>query len=482
MSVNNQASEINQVGCINQADISEQADDISAVTKLLGRPPECAFEVVVREVNGVPVVIRNAPFLRQGRPMPTLYWLVGSTHCRQVAKLESQGGVRTAEAAVDEEALAAAHARYASERDAYIPADHEGPVPSGGVGGTMRGVKCLHAHYAWYLAGGEDPVGRWVAQQLSTAVIDCGTNSTRMLITDATGENTLERRFTLTRLGEGVNASGALKPAAIERTLACLRGYKRVMDRYMISSVRAVSTSAVRDSDNRSDFLNAASSLVGKEFECLPGDEEARLAFQGAVSDLRPSDGPFLVVDIGGGSTELSYGVNKCESSVSLNLGSVRLTEQYMHHDPPLAEELSSCLSIIKLHLDDAVQHLNSQASTFSNALAEKQLQMVGVAGTVTTAASVEIGLDTYDRDRIHHFRMTKAAVEDVFRTLAVEPLSDRVHNPGLEHDRADVIVAGVCILIGIMRFFGFEECLVSECDLLDGLIQSVTGSQSVSG
>jgi hypothetical protein len=140
--------------------------DTEAVATLLGRPPRGEFDVVVRDADGRPVVIRNAPFLADGTPMPTRFWLVDESLRRAVGALEAAGGVRAAEAAVDPEALAAAHARYAAEREAAVPAGHSGPRPSGGVGGTRRGVKCLHAHYAWYLAGGDDPVGRWVAERL----------------------------------------------------------------------------------------------------------------------------------------------------------------------------------------------------------------------------------------------------------------------------------------------------------------------------
>ncbi len=136
------------------------------VAELLGREPEGHFEIVVVDDAGDPVVICNAPVLNNGRPMPTRYWLVGEEPRRAVGRLESAGGVRQAEAAVDAVELAEAHARYAAERDAAIDRAHSGPRPSGGVGGTRRGVKCLHAHYAWFLAGGDDPVGRWVAEQL----------------------------------------------------------------------------------------------------------------------------------------------------------------------------------------------------------------------------------------------------------------------------------------------------------------------------
>jgi uncharacterized protein len=144
-------------------------DDVALLTERLGRPPEGDFDVVVRSADGAPVVIRNAPFLRDGTPMPTRYWLVDPALRAAVARLESAGGVRMAEAAVDPAELAAAHAAYAAERDAAIDPAHTGPRPSGGVGGTRRGVKCLHAHYAWHLAGGVDPVGRWVEERMAEA-------------------------------------------------------------------------------------------------------------------------------------------------------------------------------------------------------------------------------------------------------------------------------------------------------------------------
>lgn len=141
-------------------------DDRSRVAQLLGREPAGAFEVVVRDEHGDPVVVRNAPFLHDGTPMPTRYYLVGAELVRDVSRLEAGGGVKAAEAAVDPEVLAAVHARYGAERDAAIPAAHEGPRPYGGVGGTRTGVKCLHAHVAHLLAGGDDPVGRWTLDQL----------------------------------------------------------------------------------------------------------------------------------------------------------------------------------------------------------------------------------------------------------------------------------------------------------------------------
>ena len=147
--------------------MAASVSDVEVVTELLGRTPQCEFDVVVRDRDGSPVVIRNAPLLDDGTPMPTRYWLVGRRESEAVSRLESRGGVRAAERAVEPADLAAAHARYAAERDAEIPPDHAGPRPSGGVGGTRTGVKCLHADYAAHLAGLDDPVGRWVAAELS---------------------------------------------------------------------------------------------------------------------------------------------------------------------------------------------------------------------------------------------------------------------------------------------------------------------------
>jgi hypothetical protein len=146
--------------------VSARADDAAQVERLLGRRPQGPFEVVVRHADGSPLVIRNAPLLDDGTPMPTRFWLVGEPERTWVSRLESEGGVDRAETEVDPDELAAAHARYAAERDAALPDDHAGPRPFGGVAGTRRGVKCLHAHYAWFLAGGDDPVGRWVADRI----------------------------------------------------------------------------------------------------------------------------------------------------------------------------------------------------------------------------------------------------------------------------------------------------------------------------
>ncbi|MBW3668189.1 MAG: Ppx/GppA family phosphatase [Actinobacteria bacterium] len=297
---------------------------------------------------------------------------------------------------------------------------------------------------------------------MNVAAVDCGTNSTRLLVSD--GTHSLERLMRITRLGEGVDATGRLAPQAIDRTVAVLREYRRVMDRLGVDKVRITATSAARDADNRNDFFDAAEDIVGARPELLPGAEEGRLSFLGATAELDPADGPFLVCDIGGGSTEFVVGTTEPDGVVSVDVGCVRVTEKFLHSDPPTPEELSQAISVVHVHLEDVAREVPA---------VKEVRRFVGLAGTVATMAAVEIGLPEYDRDRIHHFVLTRAAAEDVFRTLATEPLADRVWNPGLERDRAEVIVGGAAVLVAVMRHFDFDACLVSEADILDGLVAS---------
>jgi exopolyphosphatase/guanosine-5'-triphosphate,3'-diphosphate pyrophosphatase len=296
--------------------------------------------------------------------------------------------------------------------------------------------------------------------------IDCGTNSTRLLI--RAGDRTLERIMRITRLGRGVDATGELAPDAVEGTLAVLREYRELLDRHDVERVRMTATSAARDASNRGLFLGPAAEIVGTEPELLTGDEEGRLSFVGATAELDPARGPFLVVDIGGGSTEFAVGTAggaPPDGVVSIDVGCVRVTEKFLHSDPPAPEELSQTLSVVRDHLDDVAREMPA---------ALEAPTLVGLAGTITTIAAIELGLQRYDRDRIHHFVLTRDAAEDVFRTLATEPRAQRVHNPGLEEARADVIVGGAAILVAIMRYFERDGCLVSEADILDGLIRSL--------
>ena len=300
--------------------------------------------------------------------------------------------------------------------------------------------------------------------ETTLAAIDVGTNSTRLLVSRGQGtrRSTVERINTITRLGQGVDATKRLERDAIERTLVTLRRYREILDDFGVERLRVAATSAARDATNRDDFFVPATEILGVRPEVITGAEEGHFSFRGATAELDPEEGPFLVVDIGGGSTEFIYGTDDAEVLRSVDVGCVRLTERFLLHDPPLPEELTACISLTDAYLDDVLREIPQAAEA---------KRFIGLAGTITTVAAVEIGLAEYDRDAIHHFVLTRAAAEDVFRTLATESLADRKHNPGLEAARADVIVGGCCVLVAIMRRLGFDECLVSESDILDGLV-----------
>jgi exopolyphosphatase/guanosine-5'-triphosphate,3'-diphosphate pyrophosphatase len=304
------------------------------------------------------------------------------------------------------------------------------------------------------------------------ASIDVGTNSTRLLVAErdpagGAAPVPVERLMRITRLGQGVAGNGELAPVAVDRTVAVLEEYRDVMDRLGVDAgaVRMTATSAARDAANREEFFGRAEAAVGVAPELLSGLDEARVSFAGATAGLDPARAPFLVFDLGGGSTEFAYGAEEVEAAVSIDIGCVRLTESYLEHDPPWPEELVAAISFTEAWLDDVDRAIP---------MAGAATTVIGLAGTVSTVAAVEIGLATYDRSRVHHFELTRAAAEDVFRTLATEPRADRVHNPGLEEARADVIVGGCCALVAIMRHYGMESILVSEADILDGLALSV--------
>ncbi len=294
------------------------------------------------------------------------------------------------------------------------------------------------------------------------AGIDCGTNSTRLIIGD--GTTTFEREMTITGLGRGVDATGKLSDDGIERVRAALEKYRAIMDRYELAGVRMTATSAARDASNRDVFFDVSEQTVGVRPELISGEEEAELSFIGATAELDPADGPFLVFDIGGGSTEFALGTTRMEGGFSTDMGSVRFTEKYVESDPPLPEELVACLSVAEAHLDDVAREIP---------MVHAAQRLVGLAGTVSTAAAVEIGLLEYDRSQVHHFVLTRDAIEDVYRTLVTEAREDRRHNPGLEEGRLDTIVGGMCILARIVRYFDADEVLVSESDILDGLVLS---------
>jgi exopolyphosphatase/guanosine-5'-triphosphate,3'-diphosphate pyrophosphatase len=302
------------------------------------------------------------------------------------------------------------------------------------------------------------------------ASVDCGTNSTRLLVADVEGRGrearleTVDRRTRITRLGAGVDRDRTLRTDAIARTVDVLREYRTVVDELGAEVVGATATSASRDAGNRDEFLGAAEEVLGVRPLLLTGEREAHLEFLGATAGLA-APAPYLVVDVGGGSTEFIVGHDEPEGLCSIDVGCVRLTEQYLHSDPPAPEELSQAVSVVRDHLADVDRLVPG---------ARGARTLVGTAGTVWTLAAVELGVDAADSARIDRFRLTRAAAEDVFRTLSTEPAALRRHNPGLEPGRVDVIVGGAVVVVSVLRHWGFDELLVSEADILDGLAREL--------
>ena len=291
------------------------------------------------------------------------------------------------------------------------------------------------------------------------AVIDVGTNSTRLLIADvdAGRVSPLERRSTVTRLGRGVDLSGRLASEAVEDVCAAIGGYLGTIEELGAETVDAIATSAVRDAENGSAFIAELRERFALSARVLAGEEEARLTYLGATSESPPSE-PTLVVDIGGGSTELIVGSGtEIAFHDSLQAGVVRHSERYIDSDPPTAGELEALATDIRGLLEDSVgAGVEARAG-------------IAVAGTPTSLASVEMGLEPYDPSRVHGHVLPLPSIQRMLSRLASLPLAERVEVTGLHPDRAPTIVAGVVILIQVMRAFGLHEIEVSEHDILYG-------------
>jgi exopolyphosphatase/guanosine-5'-triphosphate,3'-diphosphate pyrophosphatase len=299
------------------------------------------------------------------------------------------------------------------------------------------------------------------------AAIDCGTNSTRLLIVDTEG-SVRAREMRITRLGEGVDATRTLAPEAIARTMTVLREYAAQMEHQHVGRARLVATSAVRDALNGADFLDAASHAIGSPAELLSGIEEGRLSYAGATSGLPASAGDTIVLDIGGGSTEIVTEDQGVIEAVSMDLGCVRLTERFLRHDPPRTEELSTAVGAIQMELERAERVIPRLASLREGS------RLIGLAGTVSTLAALELGLEHYVRERIHHSRLTCDMVARWCAVLSEEPATARARRAGMVEGRQDVIVGGTLVLREVMTRLAFATCLVSESDILDGLIESM--------
>ena len=295
------------------------------------------------------------------------------------------------------------------------------------------------------------------------AAIDIGSNSTNLLIVDQSGQ-TLERIVRSTRLGANIATTGALSAESMQRTLECLSEYESLIKQHKVSRRRTVATAACRVANNTSQFFAEVKKISGTEPELISGEIEGALSFVGATSSLDEKMAT-LVIDIGGASTELMVGTETLDFAVSLPFGAVNLTEAELHRDPPRPEELTNAISLVSDAIDDVAHNYP---------LIGQIDRVVGVAGTIVTVAAVEVGQKTFDPSALHKLKLSREAVEDVFRTLATERLSDRVFNPGLPRDRADIIVGGCCVLVAVMRRLQISEIVVSQYSLLDGLISEL--------
>jgi exopolyphosphatase/guanosine-5'-triphosphate,3'-diphosphate pyrophosphatase len=304
---------------------------------------------------------------------------------------------------------------------------------------------------------------------MRVAAIDCGTNSIRLLVADIeSGDGggrltDVSRRMEIVRLGEGVDRTGRLSPAAIERTRRALAAYTAELREAGAERVRMVATSASRDAANADEFRAMVLDTLGAEPEVISGDEEARLSFTGAVRGL-DQPGPYLVVDIGGGSTEFVTGDNEVERAISVDIGCVRMTERHLPDDPPGGSGIAAARADVTAQVDRA---LTAVHATGDDGPART---LVGLAGSVTTVAALALGLTAYEPARIHQARIARAAVERVTTELLVATREERLAMPVMHPGRADVIAAGALILQVIMERTGAVEVIASEHDILDGI------------
>ena len=317
------------------------------------------------------------------------------------------------------------------------------------------------------------------------AAVDCGTNSLRLLVADVDLDRAemtdVARRMEIVRLGQGVDQTGRLAPEALTRMVGALREYADIIAGSAAQSVRMVATSATRDADNAAEFIRRVKEVLGVAPEVLSGAEEAMLSFTGATVELAADGGgPFLVADIGGGSTEFVLGeaatvaatgtagpAQAVSDAISVNIGCVRMTERHLRGDPPTGDQVAAATADIDAALDKVADALPvRQART-----------LIGLAGSVTTVAAIAMGLPAYEAARIHHARVSAADVHAVSRALLAQTRTARSAIGVMHPGRVDVIGGGALVLDRIMERFGFDEVLVSEHDILDGIAWSLAGN-----
>ncbi len=295
------------------------------------------------------------------------------------------------------------------------------------------------------------------------AAIDCGTNSTRLLLTDEEF-NVIERLSTVTRLGEGVDESRTLKNDAIERTINVINGYIKKIREHGSFTLRVAATSAVRDSKNREEFVSRVESVSGCNVDILTGDREAKLSFIGATSQLNGEIGPYLIVDIGGGSTEIVKGCkveNVCGGS--LDIGCVRITEKYLKSDPPSSAELMNAKNAVNEVISHGISRLLADS--------EPPNLVLALSGTASALVMIRDKCEVYSRKAVHNQYLKLNEIKEIYSILQSLPLAKRRQYARMEAGRAEVILAGTLILIQVLDNLRVESCRVSENDILDGLV-----------
>ena len=298
------------------------------------------------------------------------------------------------------------------------------------------------------------------------AVIDCGTNSIRLLIAETSGSTIKEliRTMEIVRLGQGVDENKAFHPDAINRTLLAVKSFKEIIDKNKVDRIRFCATSATRDAMNRNLFIDGVRDILNVQVEVIPGEEEAALSFTGATYQLDQGTGPFLVVDIGGGSTEFVYGDKKVMSAKSVNIGCVRMSERHLTSQPPTMDQIASAIVDIDIAITQAAVSvpINSAKS------------LIAVAGTATTVAATALDLSKYDRDLIHLSKISADKVHKVAQMFQSMSKSEISALPYMHEGRVDVITAGSLVLSRVMAATGAAEFVASESDILDGMAFSL--------
>ena len=302
------------------------------------------------------------------------------------------------------------------------------------------------------------------------AAVDCGTNSVRLLVADVEGatKTDVHREMRVVRLGQGVDRAGVLAPEALERTRVALVDYAATCLELGVDAVRMVATSATRDAANRDVFTGLVREVLGVDPEVASGAEEAALSFDGATRGLDPALGPFLVIDIGGGSTEFVLGSDGVSAALSVDVGCVRLTERHLAGDPPTAEQVAAARADVGAAIDRVLEVVPADTARTA----------VGLAGSVTTVAALALGLQAYDPEAIHLSRLSAAQVREVTEQLLAMTRAERAALPVMHPGRVDVIGAGALVLLAAVERLGLPEVLVSEADILDGIAWSVSPSR----